>query len=49
MNLDAQLTDHRAMYASDLHIDRLVSRQPPTTLDLNTGVLHQEPAAVRAW
>lgn len=45
MNLDAQLTDHRAMYASDLHIDRLVSRQPPTTLDLNTGVLHQEPAA----
>lgn len=44
-NLDAQLTDHRAMYASDLLIDRLVSRQPPTTMDVNTGALHQEPAA----
>ena len=45
MTLDAQLTDHRAMYAADLHIDRLVARQPPTTLDVNTGHLEEEPAA----
>ena len=43
--LDAQIRWHRAEYANDTHISRLVQRQPPTTLDLNTGVLHQEPAA----
>lgn len=45
MTLAAQIADHRAAYRADLLIDKLVTRQPPTTLDVNTGVLHQEPAA----
>ena len=43
--LDATIDLHRQLYHSDLWIERLVSRQPPTSLDLNTGVLHQEPGA----
>jgi hypothetical protein len=45
MSLDARILDHRAMYQADLHVGRLVARQPPTSLDLNTGELKQEPAA----
>jgi hypothetical protein len=45
MTLDQLIEDHRQLYRSDLHIDRLVSRQPPTSLDLNNGQLHEEPAA----
>ena len=45
MSLAAQLHLHRNLYRSDLHIHRLVSRQPPTTLDVNTGELYQEPGA----
>lgn len=45
MTLAATIATHRGMYRDELHIERLVQRQPPTTLDLNTGVLHQEPAA----
>ena len=45
MTLAAQITLHRNLYRDDTHISRLVQRQPPTTLDLNTGTLHQEPAA----
>lgn len=43
--LDALIATHRGMFADDLHIPRLVTRQPPTTIDANTGVLHEEPAA----
>jgi hypothetical protein len=43
--LQQAIETHRAAYRADLFIDRLVARQPPTSLDLNTGVLHQEPAA----
>lgn len=35
---------HRALYRDDLHVERTVSRQPPTTLDLHTGLLEEEPA-----
>ena len=35
---------HRELFRDELHIGRLVSRQPPTQMDPNTGVLHQEPA-----
>lgn len=45
MRLDDTIHLHRCLYYDDLHIERLVSRQPPTSLDLNTGVLHQEPGA----
>jgi hypothetical protein len=45
VSLEDRILDHRAMYQADLHVGRLVSRQPPTSLDLNTGVLEQEPAA----
>lgn len=44
-DLVSAIEDHRAMYRADLLIPRLVSRQPPTSLDLNTGVLDQEPGA----
>ena len=43
--LEHLIADHRAAYQADLRIDRLVARQPPTTLDLNTGQLHVEPGA----
>lgn len=45
MTLDARIAHHRELYRSDLLIERLVSRQPPTSLDVNTGELHQEPGA----
>jgi hypothetical protein len=45
MTLEQAIELHRELYRSDTYIDRLVARQPPTSLDLNTGVLHQEPAA----
>lgn len=45
MTLQDTLEDHRALYRADLLIDRLVSRQPPTTLERNTGELHVEPGA----
>jgi hypothetical protein len=45
MTLEDTIAWHRAAYKDDTHISRLVQRQPPTTLDLNTGTLHQEPAA----
>lgn len=45
MTIERTIADHRAMYANDLRIDRLVARQPPTTLDPNTGELHVEPGA----
>jgi hypothetical protein len=37
---------HRSLFRDDLHIQRLVGRQPPTTRDSNTGVVHQHEAAV---
>lgn len=41
-----QLIDlHRELYRADLSIERLVSRTPPTSMDPNTGELHEEPAA----
>ena len=45
MTLAATIEDHRAMYRADLLIPKLVSRQPPTTLDPHTGELHVEPGA----
>ena len=45
MTLEQTIILHRNLYRDDTHISRLVQRQPPTTLDLNTGTLHQEPAA----
>ena len=43
--LERLIQQHRDMYANDLRIDRLVARQPPTTIDPNTGELHVEPGA----
>ena len=43
--LDVLIAEHRAAYRSDLLIERLVARQPPTTLDVNTGALHVEDGA----
>lgn len=40
------LEDHRALYRADLLISKMVAQQPPTSRDANTGVLHQEEAAV---
>lgn len=45
MTLADLIEDHRALYRADLEIPRLVSRQPPTTMDPNTGELDEEPAA----
>ena len=45
MTLAATIALHRQLLRDDAHIARLVSRQPPTSLDLHTGVLHEEPAA----
>jgi hypothetical protein len=42
MTLEQAIETHRELYRSDTYIDRLVARQPPTTLDLNTGILHVE-------
>jgi hypothetical protein len=42
VTLEARITLHRDLYRADTYIDRLVARQPPTTLDLNTGALHVE-------
>ena len=33
MTLDALIAEHRQRFREDIRIDRLVSRQPPTTLD----------------
>jgi hypothetical protein len=43
--LTEAIAQHRELYRSDLIIERMVARQPPTSFDLNTGRLHQEPAA----
>jgi hypothetical protein len=40
--LEQAIETHRELYRSDTYIDRLVARHPPTSLDLNTGVLHVE-------
>ena len=45
MTLAETVALHRELRAQDLAIPRLVSRQPPTTLDPHTGVLYEEPAA----
>jgi hypothetical protein len=45
MTLEQAIELHRELYRADTHIDRLVARQPPTSLDLNTGLLDEEPAA----
>lgn len=45
MTLEQSIETHRQLHRDDAHIDRLVSRHPPTTLDLNTGQLQEEPAA----
>lgn len=45
MTLADLIAEHRDLHAADLVIPRLVSRQPPTTLDPHTGVLYEEPAA----
>ena len=37
--LEAAITSHRDMMRDDARIDRLVSRQPPTTRDPNTGIV----------
>jgi hypothetical protein len=43
--LEQAIELHRELYRSDTYIDRLVARHPPTSLDLNTGLLDEEPAA----
>lgn len=45
MRLADRIADHRHLYHQDLLIPKLVTRQPPTTLDLNTGELHVEDGA----
>jgi hypothetical protein len=45
-SLAATLALHRELYAADLAIPKLVSRVPPTTLDRQTGRLHEEDGAV---
>jgi hypothetical protein len=42
VTLEQAIETHRELYRADTLIDRLVARQPPTTLDLNTGILHVE-------
>jgi hypothetical protein len=44
MSLLDTIEDHRLMYRADLYISKMVAQQPPTSLDANTGVLHQETA-----
>lgn len=43
--IDDQIALHRELYRDDYNVPKLVSSQPPTTMDLNTGALFQEPAA----
>ena len=44
--LEAVIKLHREMMRDDPRsIDRMVSRQPPTTRDPNTGIVHQHEAA----
>lgn len=38
----AAVDQHRSMYRDDIRIERLVARQPPLTVDPNTGQRHQE-------
>lgn len=45
VDMGALITLHREAYLADLYIPRLVTHQPPTTLDLQTAVLDEEPAA----
>jgi hypothetical protein len=45
MTTSSLVAEHRNHYVADLWLERLVARQPPTSLDLNTGRLHEEPAA----
>ena len=45
VGLEAAIELHREMMRDDARIDRLVSRQPPTTRDPNTGIVHQHDAA----
>lgn len=40
--LIATIDQHRSMYRGDLRIERTVARQPPLTVDVNTGQRHQE-------
>lgn len=44
MTLEQTIELHRNLYRDDTWIERLVQRQPPTTLDAHTGMLDQEPA-----
>lgn len=45
MTLDELIEDHRAMYRADLYISQLVTRQPPSSMDVRTGERNQEPGA----
>jgi hypothetical protein len=45
MTLSDLIATHRDMYRADMSIPKLVSRQPPTSLDRNSGVTTQEPGA----
>lgn len=44
MSLTSLVELHRAAYRDELNVSRMVSRQPPTSLDVNTGMLHEEEA-----
>ncbi len=44
-DIESVIAFQRGMYRDDIRIDRLVSRQPPTSLDLGTGLLDEEPGA----
>ncbi len=45
LDIESAIAFQRGMYRDDTRIDRLVSRLPPTALDLNTGQLHVEDGA----
>jgi hypothetical protein len=39
------IADHRQLFELDLRIPEMVTRHPPVTLDLHTGIPEEEPAA----
>jgi hypothetical protein len=45
-SLYSLIEDHRALHQVDFYLPQMVSRHPPVTIDLNTGIPEEEPAAV---
>src|SRR5690348_11112766 len=39
------IADHRQLYAAERQLSAMVAHHPPVTIDLNTGILQEEPSA----